>query len=90
MDAHGDACFHHVAVLVEDIEAALDALSKHGFKNAGDIVGAPHSDLRQVFTEPEIRDGKVYTVLELIERHNGYSGFLPPQADGLMQSTRRQ
>ncbi len=88
VDAHGDECFHHIAILVEDIDDALAALSTHGFKKAGDIVGAPNTDLRQVFTEPEIRDGKVYTVLELIERHNGYPGFLPPQADGLMESTR--
>ncbi len=34
------------------------------------------------------KDGKVFSVLELIERRNGYTGFLPPQADGLMKSTR--
>ena len=27
-------------------------------------------------------------ILELIEQHNGYEGFLPPQANGLMESTR--
>jgi len=44
--------------------------------------------LRKVFTKPEIKDGYVFSVMELIERHNGYTGFLPPQADGLMESTR--
>lgn len=89
VNAHGDECFHHIAVLVEDIELAISALERDGFQMAGDIVGGPASDLRQVFTEPEKRDGKVHTVLELIERHNGYEGFLPPQADSLMESTRR-
>ncbi|CCQ91593.1 hypothetical protein NITGR_730051 [Nitrospina gracilis 3/211] len=86
---HGDECFHHIAVLVENIESAISSLERDGFRMAGDIVGGPSSDLRQVFTEPETRNGKVYSVLELIERHNGYAGFLPPQADSLMESTRR-
>jgi hypothetical protein len=88
VDAHGDDCFHHIAILVEDIEIAIENMKSKNFEFAGDIVGSPSTDLRQVFTKPEIKDGKVYTVLELIERHNGYSGFLPPQADGLMESTR--
>lgn len=89
VDAHGDECFHHVAILVEDIELAISALERDGFQMAGDIVGSPGSDLRQIFTEPEKVKGEVYTVLELIERHNGYEGFMPPQADSLMESTRR-
>jgi len=89
VDAHGEECFHHVAILVEDIESAISALERDGFQMAGDIVGSPNSDLRQVFTEPEKVQGEVYTVLELIERHNGYEGFMPPQADSLMESTRR-
>ncbi|MGP0629642.1 VOC family protein [Nitrospina sp. 32_T5] len=89
VNAHGDECFHHIAVLVENIEAAISSMERDGFRMAGDIVGGPTSDLRQVFTEPETRNGNVYSVLELIERHNGYAGFLPPQADSLMESTRR-
>ncbi len=89
VDHHGDQCFHHIAILVENIEDAIETLSGKGFKMAGPIIGETGSDLRQVFTEPEIRNGRVYSVLELIERHNGYQGFLPPQADGLMESTRR-
>lgn len=88
VNAHGDQCFHHVAILVADIEAAIAAIRKRGFDVAGQVVGDPGSDLRQVFTQPEKKDGAVYTVLELIERHHGYEGFLPPQADGLMESTR--
>ena len=89
VDHHGDQCFHHIAILVENIEDAIEALNNKGFEMAGQIIGEDGSDLRQVFTDPEIKNGRVYSVLELIERHNGYQGFLPPQADGLMESTRR-
>ena len=89
VNAHGDQCFHHVAILVEEIDVAIKVIQKRGFDVAGQVVGDPGTDLRQVFTEPEMKDGKIYTVLELIERHHGYEGFLPPQADGLMESTRR-
>ncbi|MBT3183700.1 MAG: hypothetical protein HOI59_13520 [Nitrospina sp.] len=86
VQAHGDQCFHHIAVLVEDIEYAIGRMKARDIEFAGQIVGAPNTDLRQIFTRPEIKDA--YTVLELIERHNGYQGFLPPQADGLMESSR--
>jgi hypothetical protein len=86
--AHGDRCFHHIAVLVEDIEHAIQQMKAHKFEFVGEIVGARNTDLRQIFTKPEIKQDKAYTVLELIERHNGYQGFLPPQADGLMESSR--
>lgn len=88
VEAYGDQCFHHVAILVEDIALAIARMKSMKIEIAGDIVGGPGSDLRQVFTQPEIKNGKAFTVLELIERHNGYDGFLPPQADGLMESTR--
>ncbi len=86
--AHGDQSFHHIAILVEEIEHAIDKMKTHGIEFAGRIVGAPDTDLRQIFTQPEIKNSKAFTVLELIERHNGYQGFLPPQADGLMESSR--
>ncbi len=88
VDEHGDECFHHIAVLVEDIEGAVDALKSRNLEFPSKIIGAPGTDLRQIFTRPEIVNGKAFTVLELIERHNGYQGFLPPQADGLMESSR--
>jgi len=89
VEAHGDQCFHHIAVLVENIDFAIAAMKKRNIQFAANIVGEPETDLRQIFTQPEERNGKVYTVLELIERHNGYMGFLPPQANGLMESTRK-
>ena len=84
----GDQVFHHVAVRVEDIDKAVERLKKNGVTFAGSIVGGSGGQLRQIFSSPEIVDGQPFTVLELAERHRGYLGFLPPQADSLMKSTR--
>ncbi len=83
----GDRVFHHVAVRVEDIEKAVERLKHKGVVFAGKIVGAPGGQLRQIFSAPEMIDGQPFSVLELAERHRGYQGFLPPQADSLMKST---
>jgi len=83
----GDQVFHHVAVRVEDIENAVARLKQKGVVFAGKIVGAPGGHLRQIFSAPETVDGQPFSVLELAERHRGYQGFLPPQADSLMKST---
>ncbi len=83
----GDKVFHHVAVRVEDIEQAVLRLKHKGVVFAGHIVGAPGGPLRQIFSAPETVDGQPFTVLELAERHRGYQGFLPPQADSLMKSS---
>ncbi len=83
----GDQVFHHVAVRVEDIEKAVDRLKLKGVVFAGSIVGDRGDHLRQIFSAPETADGQPFTVLELAERHRGYLGFLPPQADSLMKST---
>lgn len=84
----GDRTLHHIAVRVEDIEIAMRQLSAHGVRFAGNVVGARGGALRQVFSVPEDVDGAPFSVLELAERHEGYLGFLPPQADSLMKSTR--
>jgi len=83
----GDRAFHHVAVRVEDIEKAVARLKQKGVVFAGKIVGAPGGNLRQIFSAPESVDGQPFSVLELAERHGGYLGFLPPQADSLMKSS---
>jgi len=57
------------------------------FVDTGQIVGARGGQLRQIFTVPEMIDGQPFSVLELTERHRGYQGFSPPQADSLMKST---
>jgi len=83
----GDQVFHHIAVRVEDIDKAVERLKKNGVVFAGKIVGAAGGQLRQIFSSPEMVDGQPFTVLELAERHRGYLGFLPPQADSLMKSS---
>ena len=83
----GDGTFHHVAVRVEQIERAIATLSAKGVVFAGSIVGEAGGPLRQIFSQPDSVDGRPFTVLELAERHQGYQGFSPPQADSLMQST---
>ncbi len=84
----GDKTLHHVAVQVDEIEKAIFFLEKQGVAFAGEIVGDKVTDLRQIFTRPEMKKSKAFSVIELTERHRGYAGFLPPQADGLMESTR--
>lgn len=83
-----DKPLHHVAIRVDDIEQAVFYLEKQNVAFANKIMGGKGTDLRQVFTVPEMIGGKPFSVLELAERHRGYAGFLPSQADGLMQSTR--
>jgi hypothetical protein len=83
----GDQTFHHVAVRVENIEQAIKQLKARGVVFAGQIIGAQGGRLRQIFTSPEMIDGQPFSVLELTERHRGYQGFSPPQADSLMKST---
>lgn len=83
----GDRALHHVAVQVEDIEWAIHRLKAQGIVFTGDIVGARSTPLRQIFTVPERVQGEAFSVLELTERHQGFLGFSPPQADALMRST---
>jgi catechol 2,3-dioxygenase-like lactoylglutathione lyase family enzyme len=78
---------HHIAVRVEEIEKAVSTLKRRGISFAGPIVGARGTDLRQVFTAADVKRGHPFTVVEIIERHRGYAGFQPPQADSLMKSS---
>ncbi len=82
----GGEHLHHVAVLVEDIDAVLSVMQQEGVLFSGSVVGSPGSRLRQIFSASEVRQGAAYTVLELTER-NHYSGFYPDQANQLMQSS---
>ena len=86
--AFGDKTLHHAAVRVEDIEQAVFYLEKQGVQFAGAIVGERGTDLRQIFTQPEMKKGRPFSVVELTERHRGFAGFSPPQANRLMESTR--
>ncbi len=86
--AFGDKTLHHIAVRVENIEQSIFYLEKQGVAFAGRIVGERGTDLRQIFTSPEVKKGKTFSVIELTERHRGFDGFSPPQANRLMESTR--
>lgn len=86
----GDRTLHHIAVRVADIEAAIQRLSAKAVVFAGTIVGERDGDLRQIFSVPEQVDGQAFSVLELTERHRGFQGFSPPQANSLMQSTMKR
>ncbi len=85
----GDRTLHHIAVRVEDIDVAIDRLQQEGIRFAGSIVGERGGPLRQIFTVPEECNGAPFSVVELTERHEGFLGFSPPQADGLMRSTAK-
>jgi catechol 2,3-dioxygenase-like lactoylglutathione lyase family enzyme len=85
----GDETLHHVAVRVDEIETAITVMQARGIRFAGAIVGEKGGVLRQIFTAPEQVHGEPFSVLELTERHAGFQGFSPPQADGLMRSTAR-
>ena len=86
VNVFGDQVLHHIAVRVGEIEGAVAALSARQVSFAGGISGNPGTRLRQIFTAAEVRREKAFSVLELIER-NQYDGFVPEQADSLMQSS---
>ena len=87
VDEFGDRTLHHIALLAEDIEAAMGRLQRKGVIFAGSVIGEKGEVIRQIFSMPEQVREIPFSVLELIERHAGYQGFSPPQADALMQST---
>lgn len=86
----GDQGLHHLAIQVDEITQAIYYLEKQGVRFSGKIIGAKHTNLRQVFTLPEDVDGVQYTVLELSERHCGYTGFSSPQTEGLAGSAEAE
>jgi hypothetical protein len=87
VDRFGDDTLHHIAVRVENIDIAIRRLREQGVDFAGEVIGERGGKLRQIFTAPEQRNGAPFSVLELTERHAGYLGFSPPQANALMRST---
>ena len=90
VEKFGDRHLHHVAVMVDDIEKAMSAMRSMNIDFSGHVVGRHSGPLRQIFTKAEMRDGEPFTVLELTERHFGFKGFSPPQAQGLMESSARK
>lgn len=75
-----DGTLHHIAINVDNMEHAVERLSAAGLTFSGEILGESGSAFRQIYTQAEIVDGEAFTVLELIERRWGYTGFLSPEA----------
>ena len=73
--AFGEKNLHHVALQVDDIEKAVFYLEKQSVKMGGPIQGDHGADFRKIFIDPEIKKSKEFTLLELVERHRGYTGF---------------
>jgi hypothetical protein len=86
LHAFGDEIPHHVAVKADNLENAVFYLEKQGIPFAGNIVGNKEAKLRQVFTAPEVKNDRLYTALELTERHGGYEGFIAEQMQDLMKT----
>ncbi|MBL7987564.1 MAG: hypothetical protein JNJ94_05855 [Chlorobi bacterium] len=78
-----DAGLHHMAIVVEDIEVAAERFASHGISFDGSISGMPGDPFRQLYSAPEIVDGTPHTVIELVERRWGYTGFVSPLAGTL-------
>ena len=82
VDRFTDGVLHHVAINVDNIEHAIERFGALGLTFAGTIIGDAGGPYRQIYTEPEIVDGEAFSVLELIERRWGYTGFMSPTAPG--------
>lgn len=75
-----DAGLHHLAVVVEDIEMAVQRFTEHGISFEHAVSGMPNVPFRQIYSVPELVDGVPHTVLEIVERRWGYTGFISPLA----------
>jgi hypothetical protein len=76
VDKFTDGMPHHVAVGVDRLEEAVAALRGAGMEFVGKIVGDSDSEFRQIYAMPEIIDGIPATVLELVARRWGFTGYL--------------
>lgn len=85
----GDKIPSHLAIQVDDIENAVFFLEKQGVPFMGRISGGRGTDMRQIFAKPEMNNGKEFTVLELVERHRGFTGFVPPPAPAPVETTKK-
>ena len=65
----GEKTLHHTAILVDNITEAVFFLEKQGVPFTGKVTGQRGSNLRQVFAAPEMKDGKVFRVLSLVEQY---------------------
>jgi hypothetical protein len=78
---YGDKQPHHLAIRVDNLTQAMYFMEKQGIPFSYQSSATHSADFKRVFTEPSRRDGKPYSVLELIERHRGFAGFAHPSLD---------
>jgi catechol 2,3-dioxygenase-like lactoylglutathione lyase family enzyme len=79
-----DGELHHLAILVDSIENAIERYGALGVRFTPEITGERGSEFRQIYSEPEIIDSEAFSILELVERRWGYTGFLPPNNPSTM------
>ena len=83
-----DGSPQHIALKVTKLEDSVRALADAGVRFIGQIAGDEDSEFRTIYAEPDLVDGVPHTVLELIERHWGFTGFLSMQSlETLMRSS---
>ncbi len=80
-----DGQLHHIGISVDRMEPAVERLTALGVTFVGEIMGAPDSEFRQIYAEPEMIDDMAYTTLELVERRWGFAGFLSPAPKGQVE-----
>lgn len=80
VERFGDGGLHHLAVAVDDIDRAITRMKELGLSFAGDVSGLVGGPFRQIYTEPELVDGAQFSVLELVERRWGFTGFWSPMS----------
>ena len=76
VERFSDGHVHHMGIVVDRLEDAVAALESAGLRFIGQIVGDSDSEFRQIYVEPDMVDGLPATVLELVERRWGFTGFL--------------
>lgn len=78
IERFGDKDPYCMALRVEDIDEAAFRLEKQAVGFLRPAVGHHEDSLRQIATVPEIKDGKEYSHLVLVERHAGDPRFYAP------------
>lgn len=80
VEQFGDGGLHHIALAVDVIDKAITRMTSMGIAFTGEVSGLVGGPFRQIYTEPEVVDGAQFTVLELVERRWGFTGFWSPMS----------
>ncbi len=76
VERFSDNGLHHIALLVEDVDDAVEQMRNYDVTFAGAVEGDRQLGFRHIYTEPELVDGEPFSVLELVERRWGFTGFI--------------